>query len=252
VTVEQGGGDDSTSAGSGRPARSKSIVGCPSTRGIGAARTPGLGPSGRARSARRPTPGLGGLTSIGGHLIITGNTALRNLDGLDGLTSVGGDLSIGALLPGPYGAIGNDVLENIDALSGLTTIGGNHTIVRNAALTDLAGLRALRSVSGSVAVWGDDALTSVDGLAGLTSIGGNLVVGTEFIPWNSGPIPYGNAALTNLAGLGAVTDLGGGFTAMHNTVLPTCEATTLADRLVSLGWDGTATIEGNDDAGVCE
>ena len=85
------------------------------------------------------------------------------------------------------------------------------------------------------------ALTNLDGLNGVTSIGGSLSVG-------------GNAALTNLDGLDALTELGPELQVTDNTVLPTCEATLLEDRLVALGWDGGggAYIWGNDDAGVCE
>ena len=48
------------------------------------------------------------------------------------------------------------------------------------------------------------------------------------------------------------TDGDGVKSLTDNTVLPTCEATLLEDRLVSLGWEGASTFRGNDDDGTCE
>jgi hypothetical protein len=39
---------------------------------------------------------------------------------------------------------------------------------------------------------------------------------------------------------------------INNVGLPTCEAENLLNQLLAEGWTGTATIEGNDDGGVCE
>lgn len=57
---------------------------------------------------------------------------------------------------------------------------------------------------------------------------------------------------TSLTGLDSLTDFGSDMFIRQNPTLPTCAAENLRDRLAGQGWDGTATIEGNDDSGTCE
>ena len=57
---------------------------------------------------------FGNLNSVGGALVIMGNSELTNLDGLSELITIPGDFEIN----------NNDTLTNIDGISQLETIGG--------------------------------------------------------------------------------------------------------------------------------
>ena len=87
----------------------------------------------------------------------------------------------------------------------------------------------------------------MNGLSALTTIGVSGGVESGGGMWIDG-----NASLTSLAGLGSLTWYGREFlNVTDNGALPTCEATSLAAFVTSLGWTGTPSIMGNNDAGVC-
>ena len=79
--------------------------------------------------------GLQNLTSIGGHLYISGNPQLTNIAGLQNLTSIGETLVI----------LQHSQLTNIDGLQNLSSIGGGLTIQSNAKLMEFCGLKLLLS-----------------------------------------------------------------------------------------------------------
>lgn len=217
-----------------------------------------------ANPALTSLAGLSGLTAVGRDFGISENDALADLDGLSALTLIGGALRIGrvdSVIKGPSVLVGNATLTNLDGLSGLTSLGASALdrwpvsleIIANEALENVDGLSGVTSVEGDVTISGNDALTNLNGLGALTSVGGNLLIGAMFSAYGTGGSwSDGNGVLTSLDGLAVLTDLAGNLTVADNTVLPTCEATALADRLLSLGWDGESLVMGNDDAGVCE
>lgn len=80
---------------------------------------------------------LSGITSVGGNLDITSNTALTSLVGLDNITSVGESLIIRD----------NNSLNNLNGLNALTAIGGYLQIENNDALTTISGLQNIQPSS---------------------------------------------------------------------------------------------------------
>lgn len=114
-----------------------------------------------------------------GSVSITDGSMTR-LPDLACVTTIGGNLEIGAVYD-----------------SG-TTSDPNPQDRGNPNLTSLAGLEAVQTVGGSVAIEGNDALTSVAGLAGLTSIGGDFLIGH-------------NDALATIDGMWRLQRIGGRF-----------------------------------------
>jgi len=80
---------------------------------------------------------LGGLSSIGGELIISDNYSLTSLVGLDEVSSVGGFLEISY----------NSTLTDLSSLENLTSINGYLEIRRNDSLTGLSGLENINSAT---------------------------------------------------------------------------------------------------------
>jgi hypothetical protein len=193
--------------------------------------------------------GLSALTSIGGYLAITYNTALTSLSGLEGLTYVGGTLSI------EY----NYVLTNLNGLEGLTSTGGSGlwisdnpvltslgleslvsvdggtqggylSITNNALLADISGLEGLMSIARDLRIITNSSLTSLTGLEGLTSVGEDLRIegntslnnlfGLDSLTSIGGSlILYSNYSLTSLHGLESLTTIGGGLAFGSNNSL---------------------------------
>ena len=95
----------------------------------------------------------------------------------------------------------NDFVSNYDN----TPITGNLTI-SGADITDLSGLKNLKSISGDLRIEANEVLTNLDGLHKLDSIGGALII-------------YGNPALTNIDGLCNLTAINSGLSIIGNLVL---------------------------------
>ena len=74
--------------------------------------------------------GLNNLTSVNGHLEISGNYNLPSLNGLENIISVGGNLTIRS----------NSALINLAGLEGITFIAGELHISDNNTLANLSGL----------------------------------------------------------------------------------------------------------------
>ncbi|MCB2222374.1 MAG: T9SS type A sorting domain-containing protein, partial [Bacteroidetes bacterium] len=140
--------------------------------------------------------GLDNMTSIGGDLDVSYNTALTSLTGLNNVTSIGGDLSID----------NNDALTSLTGLDNVTSIGGDIWIYSNDALTSLTGLDNVTFIGGHLQVSANNALTSLTGLENVTSIGGAFYI-------------HGNAALTSFTGLDNMTSIGGDLDVSYNTAL---------------------------------
>ena len=197
-----------------------------------------------SRSTLVDLDGLSNLVSVGGNLEISDSDGLGDVDGLSNLVSIGGDLSIG----------GSDGLGDVDGLSNLVSVGGNLAIVGNEALGDLDGLGGLTSVEW-LAIAYNDGLANVDGLSNLTSVGGNLTIrdndGLANVDGLSNLTNVGgnliirdNDGLENLDGLNGLTSIRS-LDVRNNGVLPTRVIQAFADRLISDGFSGGITIEGN-------
>ncbi|EDQ86424.1 uncharacterized protein MONBRDRAFT_33823 [Monosiga brevicollis MX1] len=143
---------------------------------------------------------LGNIT-----LSVCGSLTARRLSVFDKLVEVSGNLKIE----------NNIALTNLDGLRSLRSIGGYLNIRNNEALTNVDGLGSLTIVGGYVDLRSIGALTNVDGLGNLTSVGDSLSV-------------LYNRALTNVDGLGHLTSVGGSLDVRIN------EALTNVDGLGSL------------------
>jgi hypothetical protein len=216
-----------------------------------------------------------GCTEITGDLRIEGN-GLADLDGVALIERIGGELSItrtdaltSVALP-KLTMVGMLTVEANDALSSLSlpalTKMGSFVVASNKALTSLSlpklttaadgignmmtsgimdnaalahlDLPRLTTVGSRLMISYNLELTSLAGLSTLTTIGGDLYV-------------VGNAGLTTL-GLPVLSDLRGNLAITDNTALPQCQAEALLARLAANGWEGAATIRGNDTTATCQ
>lgn len=163
---------------------------------------------------------LTNLTTLGGKLEIRDNTILANVGGLANLTSFGGlNLRIE----------NNDALISLNGLGGITNV-FNFNIRDNLLLPDLTGLENLTTVTGAFDIFNNDALSSLAALANVTSVTAGQIIITDNpnLPnltgldgITSAPadlLIQNNANLTTLAGL-AVTDIGGGLVITNNALL---------------------------------
>lgn len=95
-------------------------------------------------------------------------TSTADLEALRGVSVLKGSATIGG------------GVDDLSALACLTQIQGSLLVKRNTALSNLAGLRSLRQVTGDVSI-GNTVLRSLDGLEQLTWVGGSLEIGiSEF------------------------------------------------------------------------
>ena len=181
------------------------------------------------------------LTSIGGNIVITGNTELTSLNGLENITSVGGALILVAnnakltnlviscsSYAGSINIDTNPALTNLSGLENLTSIGNNFVITHNSALTNLDSLKNLKTIGESLYITYNDALTNLGGLENLTSIGGYLDI-------------EHNDVLINLNALESLTSVGG---QLNISSLHTLQNLDGLENLTSIG--GTAVISYND------
>ena len=135
--------------------------------------------------------------------------------------------------------INDTSLTDLHGLEELRTVGGSLSIGYNPQLASVAGLDGLFEIDGELHIAGNDAVTDLGGLEGLFAVGGDLDI-------------EDNSSLESLDGLDGLAVLGGDeLSVRYNTVLPTCEAEELAERLIANGYQGWVTIEGNGD-GTCD
>jgi len=190
--------------------------------------------------------GLDSLTTVGGTLMVTENSALQSLEGLASLAEVGGlRVSDNAALESlagleqlrRVGAGGltvarSDALPALGAgLASLAQVDGPLTIRENAILRDLAGLEALQSVGGDLVVASNPGLASLAGLENLQEVGKSLEVtgnpklaSVAALAELQGAIEgnlkvAGNLALTSLAGLEAIESVRGWVDIADNDLL---------------------------------
>jgi hypothetical protein len=109
-------------------------------------------------------------------------------------------------------------------------------LVANTSLTSMS-FASLTSVDGGLLIDSCHALTSLADLAGLTTVS---VSGQSFLDFN-GLMITNNAGLTSL-GLSGLTAIDGELRVQDNAALPTCEATDLRD---AISLDGMVCISGN-------
>ncbi len=92
---------------------------------------------------------LSNLTSIGGDVMIKGNSNLVNLEGLNSVISISGDLD--------FSYVNN--LLSLQGLEELRTIGGFLSIVYNEKLNDLSDLGNVESISGQLSIFQNQSLS---------------------------------------------------------------------------------------------
>jgi class 3 adenylate cyclase len=127
---------------------------------------------------------LVGLQSVG-TLSLSDNVALTSLAGLTGLTTLDWlyvsegafiDLDLPALTQVGHARVNrNAQLVSVSGLAGLTTM-DSLRLLENPALTDLAGLAGLVTVTERFEISDNDALVSLEQVAALTSVGDRLMV----------------------------------------------------------------------------
>jgi len=158
--------------------------------------------------------GLGCLVELGDDLQISDNPALTDLAGLRNLRELAGDLSI----------YDNGQLRNVDALDGIDAIGGDLHVTNSPALDDLSGLSNVRVVGGNLGLNGLP-LTDLEDLAAIETVGKDIDVSF-------------NDNLTSVGALHGITSFDRYYYIAANHQLPTCDAESLRDHLLSTGWDG--------------
>ncbi|MFK5857503.1 MAG: T9SS type A sorting domain-containing protein [Bacteroidota bacterium] len=156
--------------------------------------------------------GLNFLTYVGGYIGISSCEQLTSLEGLNSLATVVGNFNINS-----------EGISSLSALGGLTSSGGLGVL--NLEITNLSGLNALTSITGTLYVGGCDLLTSLSGLDSLTHVGEELKIG-------------GNTILTSLSGIDnidyqSITKLN----ITYNPALSTCEVKSVCDYLAAPGGD---------------
>lgn len=160
--------------------------------------------------------GLNTLMSVGGGLLIDGNTALTSLNGLNNLTSIG---STGSAPIGTAEGIvslqisNNQMLSSMEALSNLTSIESFLEIENNASLPSLNGLQGISEINGNVFILNNNSLIDLGGLNNITQVtGAGLVIVGIFI--------QDNDALSSLQGLNNLTTIiDGGLSINNNDAL---------------------------------
>ena len=155
------------------------------------------------------------VTGLDGDLVLRGNPGLVDAAGLEGLTWLGGSLTLG-------GAEGPTALTSLAGLGGLRFIGGDLAVVHAPGLATLAGLSALEELGGDL--WATTVYSaapgpfSFAGLGALHTVHGQVALwdhataaslaGLEGLRGAGGLSLEGNGALGSLAGVGGLTALG--------------------------------------------
>ena len=160
--------------------------------------------------------GLITLVTIGGGLLIDGNTTLTSLDGLDNLISVGstGTAPIGTGEDIVSLQISNNLMLNsIESLSNVSSIGSFLEIEDNASLTSLNGLQGISEINGNVFIINNTSLLSIEGLNNITQVTGAGLFAIGIVIAN-------NDMLLSLGGLDNLTAImTGGLSIIGNNAL---------------------------------
>ncbi|MFV0573749.1 MAG: T9SS type A sorting domain-containing protein [Xanthomarina gelatinilytica] len=104
--------------------------------------------------------GLNELTSVGGNLIITNNTAVNSLGGLENLSLVNGKIIID----------NNSSLLTLSGLDGVVSINESMSILNNNSLQSIDGVNSLVTIGDTLVIYNNPSLTSINGFQNLTSI----------------------------------------------------------------------------------
>jgi hypothetical protein len=170
----------------------------------------------------RSFSGLGGINKVGadsnGIGLQVSNNGAADAKGLGGLSAVGGSLIVA----------NNANLKNVDAMKGVSKVGTDKQGVSlnlqgNPALGSIGGLGGLGGdLNGAVHIHGNDALKTTDGLQGVSSLGADSVSGSSLLVTN-------NNALTNLNGLKGVQQAQGAVQIAGNPSLRTAQLPGLTD-----------------------
>ncbi len=211
---------------------------------------------------------LPALTDIAGDLTIDINNVNYNAEGLPVLTDVNGNLAvvgstgdIYAMTMAPLLAtVGGDVLIEPgyalrNVFEGLQTVGGDFVISGGFIDTPDVGLDQLAVVGGDMRFDGAEWAPIGEAFPALSSVGGNLELTSAGL---LSALSYVTAATVDVGGLvldqnpdlttldaDLVVSTSGPITITDNVSLDTCDADTLVDDQIALGWSGTATISGN-------
>lgn len=152
--------------------------------------------------------GLGNLTTIGGRLYVSNNSALSSISDFN-ITSIGTSLVI----------MKNNSLTDLQGLENVTHIDSSLLISENNQLTSLEGLNNLTSTGDGVRLYSNEILNNLTALNKLTSIGGKLS-----ISWND--------SLTNLNGLDNINENSiSDMEIYDNHSLTTCDVQSICDYL---------------------
>ncbi len=174
------------------------------------------------------------LTTINGHLLLTGNSSLTSLNGLNNITSVLGTLSVhknnnltnlsglnNINSVGNLQVDGNENLVNISDLSNIASVNGylqaNYIFIeKNPKLTNLNGLDNITTFNGSLNIEHNDLFENLNGLNGITTIKSLVIAcnnmltnldGLNNINSDTGNI-IDNTSLTDLCGIQTIATSG--------------------------------------------
>ncbi len=190
---------------------------------------------------------LSSLTTIGGSLSISNNTALTNLNGLQNLASIGGNFLV-QYNKGLVSLVGlenltalngrlyiqyNEGLTSVNGLDGLSSINGSLYLTANREMTKLMGFQGLISINGSLIISHNDQLDDVDGLQSL-----ELVAGSTSL--------HNNDALVHISGLNKLKSIGRSLSISSNQVLNNLDGFQSLNAAESLIIDGNSMLSNVD------
>jgi len=170
-------------------------------------------------------PGLGNVVSVGGTIKIESNASLKELDGLSEVSSISGHISV------KY----NDKLTSISGLSSINNGVVAIRIVENPLLASLDGLQNISSTGGGILIENNSTLSDLAGLDGIANIGWHLYIrqnsnlqslhGLENLASIGKDLQINdNPKLINMTGLGNVETVGQHFEISSNSILNSLEA----------------------------
>lgn len=161
---------------------------------------------------------LGGLSEVGGELVVSGTSSLLALD-FERLAVVGGDLRVSghaglrALRLVRVGSVGgalvvevNPALSELADLASLRTVGGELRLAGLPGVEELVGLDELLTVGGDLVIAELAGLVNQRGFLKLTEVGGTLRIAD-------------NERLFGVFGFGALATVGGGVWIERNPEL---------------------------------
>lgn len=174
---------------------------------------------------------MSGVECLDGNLYVLGT--VENLSGLEALQFISGDL-----------VFANDgPLPDALGLSALKAVGGSLVVVADSQIKDFSGLESLKSIGDNLQI-STSGLTTLNGLQGVSSIANNIGIGDirQNVPsllslealsgvteLTHDLLIYGTGIAT-LEGLQNLKDIGGVLEIVGNHSLPTCTATSFAEK----------------------